>query len=83
MQPGSEERGAGRGACDIERQEGNRGDEKIKNILFGSCEKILTFALPTETKGKQKNQMADVMSIIKQRLKRAETGRGRLRPIPN
>jgi len=27
------------------------GAEKIKNILFGSLKKLLTFALPTERKG--------------------------------
>ena len=38
--------------------------EKNKIILFGSSEKISTFALPTEREGK-KNQVADVIAIRK------------------
>jgi hypothetical protein len=43
-------------------QRGKRRPEKIKFILFGSLKKILTFALPTERKGK-KIGTADVGKI--------------------
>jgi len=39
--------------------------KKIKFILFGSLKKILTFALPTERKGK-KVGAADVAQTTKQ-----------------
>ena len=44
------------------RGRGKKEDEKIKFILFGSLKKILTFALPTERKGK-KIGTADVGKI--------------------
>ncbi|PWS29620.1 hypothetical protein, partial [Pedobacter paludis] len=47
---------------------------KIKNILFGSCEKIPTFALPTETKGKE-SRNGGCRKDRKKRLKRAESDR--------
>lgn len=53
--------------------------KKIKFILFGTSEKILTFALPTERKGK-KIGTADVGKTTKTRLKRIETQAGRTRP---
>ncbi|PWS29621.1 hypothetical protein, partial [Pedobacter paludis] len=53
---------------------------KIKNILFGSCEKIPTFALPTETKGKESRNGG----CRKDRKKKIETGgtRGRRSRLP-
>ncbi|PWS30757.1 hypothetical protein DF947_14165, partial [Pedobacter paludis] len=51
LQPCPEGTGSpGRGGT--ESSGGKKRRRKIKNILFGSCEKIPTFALPTETKGK-------------------------------
>jgi len=41
----------GRGGT--ESRGGKKRRRKNKIILFGSCEKIPTFALPTETKGKE------------------------------
>jgi len=53
-------------------------DEKNKIILFGSSEKISTFALPTEREGK-KNQVADVIAIRKTRLKQTKNKLRRIR----
>ena len=50
LQPGSEERGADQHQRIEIRGQGKKEDEKIKFILFGSSEKFLTFALPTERK---------------------------------
>ena len=63
LQPGSEERKAGQHRH-IETEREEKANRKIKIILFGSSKKIPTFALPTETKGKQKkDQVADVTAI--------------------
>ena len=69
--PVRKEREAGFKDWHIEGLERKEGRKKNKIILFGSSEKISTFALPTEREGK-KNQVADVMAIRKTRLKRVE-----------
>ena len=61
----------------IEKQE-RKSNEKIKFILFGSWKKISTFALPTEREGK-KDQVADVITIIKTRLKQTKNKLRRIR----
>ncbi|RDC54855.1 hypothetical protein DU508_18720 [Pedobacter chinensis] len=53
LRPGPEGTGGWPEGRRIERQKGEMDDEKINHFLFGSQKKIPTFALPTETKGKQ------------------------------
>lgn len=78
LHPASE--GMGRWLRDqqIEKQKREKNNKKIKFILFGSWEKISTFALPTERKGK-KDQVADVITIIKTRLKQTKNKLRRIR----
>ena len=55
-------------------------NEKIKIILFGSLKKIPTFALPTETKGKQKDRNGGCREDKKNEIETDETYAGRIRP---
>ena len=64
LQPGSEERKADQHQRIEIREKEEKKIEKIKFILFGSLKKFLTFALPTERKGK-KIGTADVGKITK------------------
>ena len=64
LQPALEERKADQHQRIEIREQEEKKAEKIKFILFGTSEKILTFALPTERKGK-KIGTADAGKITK------------------
>ena len=53
-------------------------DEKINLILFGSWEKIPTFALPTERE-REKSQVADVMEAENEKIETDENTLRRIR----